>query len=54
MSDMNKYEIFLGHLEHELEKGDVIIEKFKELFSEELLNIKSKSVHNANSEEANK
>ncbi len=33
---MNKYEQFLGHLEHELEKTDVIIERFKELFSEKL------------------
>ena len=36
MKMMNKYERFLGHLEHELEKEDIIIEKFNELFSKEL------------------
>ena len=33
---MNKYEQYLSHLEHELESKDVLIERFKELFKEEL------------------
>ena len=31
-----KYEQFLSHLEHELEKDDIIIKRFKEIFKEEL------------------
>ena len=33
---MNKHEQFLGYLEHGLTEDDVIIQRFKELFKEEL------------------
>ncbi len=44
MKELTKYEQFLGHLEHELESSDVIIERFKEIFKDELTALKDSEV----------
>jgi hypothetical protein len=33
---MNKFELYLSHLEHELKENDILIIRFKELFKKEL------------------